>query len=205
MDASRYWGWSAPSGGGLLARNWGWFMLRGLVALIMGTMAILRPVHEFWAFTLLFAAFASFDGFFSAVAGLRGARAADECSWPMILRGGIGILIGLLFSLMPAVAVLRQAVEALALLALWSIATGTFEIAGAVRLRRDVRGEWLMIFSGILSVLLGIAIPMVLIFDPIDAIPSFAVMIGAYSLLAGFVLIALGFKLRQRRRLHLSL
>lgn len=205
MDASRYWGWSADSGDGLLARNWGWFVLRGIVALAMGVVAILFPASALWAFTLVFATFAFVDGLFSVAAGLRGARRRDERHGGLILRGAIGILVGVLFLLVPGIAVVSYAVAILALPAIWSIGTGVFEIAAAVRLRREIQGEWLMILSGILSILLGIAIPLMLLVYPPVAILSVAVMIGVYALAAGLVLIALGLRLRKQRRRQFNL
>jgi uncharacterized membrane protein HdeD (DUF308 family) len=200
MDASRYWGWSADSGDGLLARNWGWFVLRGIVALAMGVMALLFPASALWAFTMVFATFAFVDGLLSVAAGLHGARRRDERHGGLILRGAIGILIGVLFLLVPGVAVISYAIATLALLAAWSVGTGVFEVAAAVRLRREIHGEWLMILSGILSILLGLAVPLLLLFYPPVAILSVAVMIGIYALAAGVVLIALGIRLRRQLR-----
>jgi len=205
MDASRYWGWHADSGDSLLARNWGWFVLRGILALAMGVVAILFPASALWAFTMVFATFAFVDGLLSVAAGLRGARHSDERHGGLVVRGIVGILVGVLFLLVPGVAVISYAVATLVLLAIWSIGTGVFEIAAAVRLRQEIRGEWLMILSGILSILLGIAVPLLLLFYPPVAILSVAVMIGIYSLAAGLVLLALGLRLRQRRRLHFTM
>lgn len=205
MDATRYWGWYAQSGDGLLSRNWGWFVLRGVMALAMGVVAILFPLTALWAFTLVFAIFAFVDGISSIAAGLRGSRAKDERHWALVLRGAAGITIGVLFLLMPGLAMISYAVATLALLAIWSISTGTFEIAAAVRLRREIHGEWLMVLSGILSILLGIAVPLLLLFYPAVTILSVAVMIGVYALAAGVVLIALGIRLRRRRGMHLSI
>ena len=205
MDATRYWGWYAQSGDGLLQRNWGWFMLRGILALTLGVIAILSPATALWAFTLVFASFAFVDGICSVAAGVRGARATDDRHWALILRGAVGIIIGVLFLLMPVVTMISYAIATLALLAVWSIGTGTFEIAAAVRLRREIRGEWLMILSGILSIQLGIANPLLLLFYPEATILSVAVMIGAYAVAAGGVLIALGLRLRHRRRPHFSM
>jgi uncharacterized membrane protein HdeD (DUF308 family) len=121
------------------------------------------------------------------------------------MRGVVGISSGLLSLLITAVAVVSDAVGLLALLGLWSIASGTFEIAAAVRLRREIYGEWLMVLSGILSILLGIATALALIFYPAAAMLSSAVMTGIYAVAAGMVLIALGFRLRRRRGQHLSM
>lgn len=205
MDASSYWGSSAESGAGLLARNWGWFMLRGILALAIGVIAILYPASALAAFTLIFAAFAVVDGFFSIVAGVRGARTSSDRWWELILRGIVGISIGLLFLAAPVVVVISYAVASLVLLAIWSVATGVFEISAAVRLRREIKGEWLLALSGMLSMLLGIAVPLILLFFPAAAILSVGVMMGIYALAAGIVLIALALRLRRQRRQHLAM
>ena len=205
MDASSYGGWSAESGAGLPARNWGWFMLRGILALAIGVTAILYPAGALAAFTLIFAAFAVVDGFFSIAAGVRGARTRNDRWWELILRGIAGMIVGVLFLAAPAVAVIGYAVASLVLLAIWSVATGVFEISAAVRLRREIRGEWLLALSGMLSILLGIAVPLMLVFFPAMAIISVGMMMGLYALAAGFVLIALALRLRGRRRQHLAM
>ena len=61
----------APS----LSRNWGSFVVRGALALILGTVAFLFPVSALFAFTMLFAAYAGADGLLSTIAGC-GARHA---------------------------------------------------------------------------------------------------------------------------------
>ena len=38
----------------------------------------------------------------------------------------------------------------------WAIATGVFQIIGAIQLRKEIDNEWLLILSGIISVLFGI-------------------------------------------------
>ena len=42
--------WSLP------LHNWGWFMLRGVLALLLGVGAIVFPVTAVFAFTMVFAA-----------------------------------------------------------------------------------------------------------------------------------------------------
>ena len=39
----------------LAKHNWGWFMVRGVLALILGMIAIYRPFSALFAFTLVFA------------------------------------------------------------------------------------------------------------------------------------------------------
>jgi len=112
-----------------------------------------------------------------------------------VLRGLVGILAGIVFLIMPLVATLGYALAALGLLSVWSILTGVFEIATAIRLRREIEGEWLLAISGALSVALGLAIPVALYFFPGITILSVAWMVGVYALAAGIVLLLQGARL----------
>ena len=58
-------GGEARTGVPLLSRNWRWFVLRGVLALILGTVAFLFPVSALFAFTLVFAAYAGADTTFT--------------------------------------------------------------------------------------------------------------------------------------------
>ena len=183
---------------GLLPRaNWKWFALRGVLAIILGVIAILFPASTLFAFTMVFAAFAFVDGVVSLVSGVRGTRGKEERWWALILRGLVGIAAGVLFVLMPLVTTIGYALATLVLVAVWSIVTGVLEISAAIRLRKKIKREWLLALSGSLSILLGIAIPIILMLYPAATILSVAWIIGVYALAAGIVLIVQGFRLRK--------
>lgn len=184
--------------GGFLDDNWGWLALRGGLALVLGVLAIIFPASALFAFTMVFAAFALIDGLLSLASGIGGARHKHEKWWALIARGLVGILVGILFILMPYVTTIGYALASLALVAIWSIFTGLFEIAAAVKLRKEIEGEWLLGLSGLLSVLLGMAIPIVLALYPAATILSVGWLIGVYALAAGIVLIGQSFRLRRR-------
>lgn len=181
----------------LLPRNWGWLLLRGCLALLLGVLAILFPASALFAFTLVFAAYAAADGLFSLISGLRGATHHKERWGAMILRGLVGLLIAILFLLMPLVATVSYAIASLILLAVWAIAVGILEIAAAIRLRRVIRSEWLLALSGLLSILLGLAIPVLLVLYPAATILALPWVVGVYALVAGVVLIAQGIRLKS--------
>jgi uncharacterized membrane protein HdeD (DUF308 family) len=153
---------------------------------------MLFPASALFAFSMLFAAFAFVDGLLSVFSGVAGVK--ENGQWALILRGLVGILVGGLFVLMPYVATISYAVISLALLALWSIFAGVLEITAAARLRNEIRGEWLLGISGFLSILLGLAIPVLLALVPAATLLSAAWMIAIYALAAGGVLIADGLK-----------
>lgn len=182
----------------LPAHNWGWFMLRGVLAILLGVGAIAFPLSAVFAFTMLFAAYCFIDGIASLVAGMRGAREPGHRWGALVFSGIIGVLIGILFLLMPLIATVTYAFLVLLMLAAWSILTGAFEIAAAVRLRREIAGEWLLGISGAISVLLGIGVIVLVIPYPAASILSAAWLISLFAFGTGIVLIAQAVRLKNR-------
>jgi uncharacterized membrane protein HdeD (DUF308 family) len=70
------------------------------------------------------------------------------------------------------------------------------EIVAAIWLRRELRGEWLLALSGVLSVLFGI----LLIVWPGAGALAVVFVIGAYAILFGIVLVLLGLRMRRLYR-----
>lgn len=193
-------GSEARAGASLLSRNWGWFVVRGVLALVLGTVAVLFPVSALFAFTMVFAAYAGADGLLSAVAGVRGASRKEERWWALVLRGIVGIAVAVLFVVMPFAATVSYALATLGMLSAWAILTGVLEIVAAIRLRKEIEGEWLLGLSGAVSILLGLAVPAALVITPLATILSVAWAIAGYAIVAGVVLIGLGLRLRRRRK-----
>ena len=117
----------------------------------------------------------------------------------MVFSGVIGILIGILFLIMPLIATFTYAFLAVVMLAAWSIITGVLEIVAAIRLRKEMEGEWLLGLSGVISLLLGIAIIALVIPYPAATILSAAWLIAFFAFASGIVLIAQALRLRSRR------
>jgi uncharacterized membrane protein HdeD (DUF308 family) len=173
----------------LLARHWWLLLLRGLVAIAFGVFAFAWPGVTLASLVLIFGAFSFADGVFALVAALRGG--AREPFWLLVLEGLVGIGIG-------AVTVFSPGVTALALLfyiAIWAIATGVLEIAGAIALRKEIEREWLLGLSGLASVAFGA----LLVVSPGAGALAVLWIIGGYALVFGALLVLLSLKVR---RLH---
>jgi uncharacterized membrane protein HdeD (DUF308 family) len=189
---------SAPETGAahVPAHNWGWFLLRGILALLLGVAAIAFPLGALFAFTLVFATFAFADGIASLVSGIPGVKTGQPWG-ALIVRGIVGILVGLLFLVMPAIATISYAYATLAMLAVWSLLTGVFEIAAAIRLRREIEGELMLGLAGLVSVLLGLAIVFVVMPAPAATMLSAAWLIAIFAFLSGGLLIGQALRLRS--------
>ncbi|HJZ50032.1 MAG TPA: DUF308 domain-containing protein, partial [Roseiflexaceae bacterium] len=79
--------------------------------------------------------------------------------------------------------------------AAWSIVTGIFEIATALRIRTVIENEWLMILSGVVSIIFGI----LLIAQPGAGEIAIVWLLGAYALIFGILMLVLAFRLRGMR------
>jgi uncharacterized membrane protein HdeD (DUF308 family) len=78
------------------------------------------------------------------------------------------------------------------IVAAWASVTGIFEVAAAMRLRKYIRGEWLLAISGFASLLLAL----VMLTIPLANSVRLEFWIGVYAFIFGALLLALGFRLR---------
>ncbi|MGB8392163.1 MAG: DUF308 domain-containing protein [Pseudolabrys sp.] len=91
-----------------------------------------------------------------------------------------------------------RAITALVLLffiAVWAIVIGIMQIWGAIQLRKEMEGEWLLILSGLLSVAFGI---LLLVRPGLGAL-AVVWMIGWFAILEGCLLVALSLRLRKHK------
>ena len=171
-----------------LAQNWWALVIRGVAGVLFGIGALVWPPAAVAALVLLFGAYALVDGIFNIVAALRAPREGRRWGW-LTFSGLIGIATGLITFFFPGITALALVV----LIASWSVVTGVAEIVAAIRLRKQIRHEWLWILSGLLSVAFGL----LLVVLPAAGAVALAVWIGAYMLVFGALLIAFGLRLRK--------
>ena len=185
--------------GQVAARLWGWMLARGILALLLGVATLRWPLKALFAFTMLFAIYAFIDGIASLISGIRGARAGERWG-ALVLRGVTGVLVGLVFVVMPSLATVTCALISVVMLAAWSILAGLLEIAAAIRLRKEIEGEWLLGLSGLFSILLGTAILALVVPRPTATILSAVWLIAIYAFCSGIVLIFEALRLKRLAR-----
>jgi len=79
------------------------------------------------------------------------------------------------------------------LIAAWAIVRGVSEIVAAVRLRRHITNEWMLIVGGALSILFGV---LVALFPGAGAI-SLVWAIGVFAVVFGLVAVGSALRLRS--------
>ena len=173
----------------VLARNWWTIAVRGVLAIVLGVIAFANPAAAVAAFVFLFGVYAIIDGVLSIIGGVRAAE-HHERWWTFLLEGLVDILAGIIAFGAPAAA----AFALVFVVAFWAMITGALELVAAVRLRREIEGEWLLVLNGIVSLVFG----GILLLRPAAGLLVVVWWIGAYAIVFGILLLALAFKLRAR-------
>jgi uncharacterized membrane protein HdeD (DUF308 family) len=171
-----------------LQLNWWLLALRGLVAVLFGVLAFMWPGATLITLVWLFGAFALVNGILSLVLAAKTPKGYPKMG-SLILGGLLGILAGLLAFVMPGI----TALGLLILIAAWAIATGVMDLVAAVRLRKVINNEWLLVLAGIASVVFGV----LLLLQPAAGALVLIWWIGAWALVLGFLLMILAFRMRN--------
>jgi uncharacterized membrane protein HdeD (DUF308 family) len=170
-----------------LVNNWWSPVIRGLVAILLGIITLAWPGITIGALVLLFGTYAFIDGIFSIIGAWRASRSHERWG-ALVFEGVTGIIAAVLTFAWPAI----TALALVFIVAAWAIVTGIFEIVAAVRLRKYIKGEWLLILGGIASVIFGILLTL----SPLIGALVLAIWLGVYALLFGGMLVGLGLRLR---------
>lgn len=172
----------------MLARNWWALAVRGLFGVALGVAAFAWPDLTLVALVLLFGSYALVDGVFALIATFRAAQ-AHATWWPFILEGAAGVVAGVVTFMYPGIT-LQVLVF---VIGWWAIITGIFELGAAIRLGREMRGEWTLWLGGLASVAFGV----VILVRPAAGLLAADWLIGTYAMVFGVLLLALSFRLRE--------
>lgn len=170
-----------------LAKNWWMLLLRGIAAILFGMIALVSPGLTLLTLIQVYGAFVLVDGVLAIVNAVIGG--APTSRWWLAIVGLLGIATGLLMFVMPGL----TALVLLYVIAGWAIATGAFEIIGAVNLRKEIENEWFLILGGVVSMLFGLAVMVA----PGTGALALLWLIGAYAVFMGVVFVALAFRLKK--------
>src|SRR5215216_3604390 len=173
----------------ILAGNWWALLVRGIAAVLFGLAALLWPGPTLFVLIVFFGAYAIVDGILALVAGIRGAGGGRR--WLLLAEGVLGVLAGLVAFFWPGM----TALVLLYVIAAWAIFTGILKVVMAIWLRRELENEWLLVLSGVLSVLFGVILAVL----PGVGLLSLVWLVGVYALIFGVALIVLGFRVRGQR------
>lgn len=169
-------------------RSWTVLALRGVVGIVFGILALAWPGITLLTLIALFAVYALASGFIAAAGAVRHRRSEDDW-WVALLLGLVSIGAGI-------VAVLQPALTALVLVLVMganALVTGVLDIVAAIRLRRELTGEWLLALSGLASIVFGAVVFMY----PGAGALALVWLISLYACVTGVLLLAQALRMRR--------
>ena len=174
-----------------LGRNWWLLLVRGLVAIVFALLTWAQPGVSLAALVLVFGIYVLADGLLGVWSAI--AKRRDNRHWWLLLLWGlVGIVVGVMTFTMPGI----TGLVLLMYIAAWAVITGVLQIVAAIRLRKEIKGEWLLILSGLVSVAFGV----LLFLQPGAGALAVAWIIAAYAFIFGVLMVLLAFKVRKLGR-----
>lgn len=170
----------------LLHRSWWALLLRGIFVIIFGIAALSIPELTAGALAVFFGVLAVLDGIIIIAESLLN---RFERWGVMVAAGLLSIIAGGLAILWPGMVVL----VILYIIAGRSLLVGIMEIITAIRLKKIMDNEWMMILSGAISVIFSV----VIFLHPEIALEALILMMGLVALFIGVIMLILAFKAKE--------
>src|SRR2546429_10024447 len=171
-----------------LKRHWWVPVIRGIAAIVFGVIAFVYPGLTIAVLVLLFGAWVLVDGVFRVI-GAIGHRASDSDWGFNLIIGVLGIIIGFLTFHSPRITALALIIY----IAAWALMIGATEIAVAIKLRREIKGEWFLILMGLASIVFAA----LLLWNPLAGAAALIWIMAWYAVIIGVLAIIFGLRLRS--------
>ena len=175
-----------------LKRHWWVPVIRGIAAIVFGIIAFTHPVMAIATLVLFFGAWVLIDGIFRIFGAIKHRGSDSDWAWQLVI-GLIGIIVGLLTFHAPRVTALALVIY----IAAWALMIGASEIVMAVKLRHEIKGEWLLILMGLASIVFAV----LLLWNPVAGAAAVIWLIAWYAVVLGILAIFFGFRLKTLRPL----
>jgi uncharacterized membrane protein HdeD (DUF308 family) len=170
----------------VFAESWKMLVVRGVIGIVFGLLAIIWPIETAIALMVLFGFWALIDGISSLVEAFRSETQGSRLG--LAVMGVIAILVGLFAIFSPSVAANTLTL----IFGIWLIIRGVFEVFAAFSSYR-LTPRWLLLLGAALSLLLGIFF----VANPGRGTVGIAVWLGLIALCWGLVFVAMGLIVRR--------
>jgi uncharacterized membrane protein HdeD (DUF308 family) len=171
----------------LLSTYWWVLLVRGVLAILFGIAAYAWPGMTLATLVSLFGAFALVDGIFNVLHAFSG-RKEDEHWWVLLLEGLLGIAFGIITFQAPEI----TATVLILYIAFWAMATGVLRIVLAVRLRKEIEGEWWLALAGLAGIVFGV----LMLARPGAGALAVLWLVATWAIVGGVFLVILSFKVK---------
>ncbi len=173
--------------GHLLRQVWWVVLVRGIIAILFGIVAVIWPGITVWALVIVFGIYTLVDGIMLATHAIR--DRVHLVSWGvLLLTGMVSIAVGLIAMFWPSITV----VALFWVIAFYAVVFGVLGMIAAFTHRASSGWGW-SLASATISVVFGL----VLFFFPKTSITALAVLAGIWAIIFGMLLLFIAFRARS--------
>ena len=172
-------------------QSWWVSVLFGLIGIAFGLLVMAKPFQALVAMAWAFGILALADGIASLLAMFSRRVAIPRLL--LLFYALASIAFGVIAISNPK----ATAGILFLMLSFWLIVAGVFRIVFAIRVRKEIVGEWLIALSGVLAIVLGI----LFLRNPATGLFATAIWIGAGALVYGVAQVFAGFRFRRHQPL----
>ncbi|WP_024793368.1 HdeD family acid-resistance protein [Tomitella biformata] len=176
----------------LLKQVWSVVLVRGILAILFGVVAVIWPGITVWALVIVFGVYTLVDGIMLATHAIR--DRADLKSWGVLLAAGaVSIAVGLIAMFWPSI----TTVALLYVIAFYAIVFGVLGMMSAAAHRNSANSGWgWPLAAAAISVIFGL----ILVIFPNTSIISLAVLAGVWAIIFGILMLFIAFRARALGR-----
>ncbi len=179
----------------VMARPWWEMILRGILLLVLGIIAMVYPDITIAIIILLFGALILVEGIFLVIGSI--AVKSEDPMWVVLLIGGVvSVILGAIILAWPDL----TARVVLFLIGAWALIVGLINLMWALKVRKheEVTGKGAHAIFGII----GIAFGIIAIAWPEETAVTIVVIIGIFIALMGILLVIAGFMARKEQTIE---
>jgi uncharacterized membrane protein HdeD (DUF308 family) len=170
-----------------LAISWWMLAIRGAAAVLFGLIALAWPALTLLVLVFLFAAYTLAVGALAVLASLR--TRGVQGWWLVLLLGLASIATGIVVLLYPRI----TALVLVLVIGAGALVTGVIDTWMAVRLRKEMRNEWLLGLAGVISILFGAFV----LISPGAGALALVWLIALQSIATGVLFFLIGLRVRS--------
>ncbi len=171
----------------IFLRSWWVLILRGLFAIVLGLFALAWPDITVFVIVTIMGVFLLLDGLIEIWVGFLG-RGHQPGWWTDALLGILAVLAGVAILAWPGVGALGLMI----FIGASFLTYGLTLVYQAIRLREELANEWLVIATGAATAIVGLGF----IVFPRAGAAVLGLLTGAWLVVFGILLIAIGWKVR---------
>lgn len=175
---------------------WWLVLLRGILSVIFGIIALVSPGIALLALVFVFGFYAILDGITAIGIGIRNRATEPHWIWS-IVQGVISVIAGIVALVLPGL----TALTLLLIIGIWAIILGVAEIFEAFAARKRGSATWgWTLAAAALNIIFGL----LLLAQPATGILALLWVVGLFSIIGGVVIIVWAFVIRRSVRTVLN-